>query len=495
MSGSGSDSVRVAPRQIGRYWLFEEIAFGGMASVHLGRSTGDAGFARTVAVKRLHPQYAKDPEFVAMLVDEGRIAERIRHPNVVSVLDVVAANGELLLVMEYVHGESLGKLLATERAAGKRAEPAIVSAVVVGLLQGLHAAHDARDANGTPLGIVHRDVSPENVLVGVDGIPRVLDFGIAMAAERVQTTRDGQLKGKLGYIAPEQLSGKPATPAADVYAAGVVLWQALTGRKLFEGPNEAAIMMEIVQGEVQPPSRFATELPAGVDEVVLKAIARDPASRYASADELASALETALPPAKARDVSRWVNETAKTMLASRSALLARVEREGTETTEGVRAEVSRVSIPVLAGLPAPELTSAGATMSTPAPPKRQRWWLAALAALGLVGLGAGISGLWMAKDGQPASQEAAYAGSVVSAPTVVTKKDAPTASAGEPAIVVAPATSATAVVSSSASPRASAKQPVATSDAKPPAQRGANCNPDYVVDAQGVKRYKKECLR
>lgn len=509
MLETNGPAVRVSPRQIGRYTLHEEIAFGGMASVYLGRSMGDAGFARTVALKRLHPQYARDPEFVAMIVDEGRIAERIRHPNVVNVLDVVAANGELLLVMEYVHGESLGKLLALERAAGRRVEPALLSAVVVGLLQGLHAAHDAKDASGTPLGIVHRDVSPENVLVGVDGVARVLDFGIALAAERVQTTRDGQLKGKLGYVAPEQLSGKPATPAVDVYAAGVVLWQALTGRKLFDGPNEAAIMMEIVQGDLKPPSRYVPDLPPGVDEVVMKAIARDPAERFASADDLASALEAALPPAKTREVSRWVNEVAKQTLASRAALLSRIERDSGDSAEAARAEISRASIPVLpaaavalaspvvsSSAPAPELTSAGATMSTPAPARRQRWWLVALVGVALVGLGATISGLWRSADRPVAAGEAPREGGsagTASAPRV----DAVATEAPAP-VVVAPVASAaaSAVVSASGkAPPSSTTPPAPRADVGPSPPRAPSCSPPYVVDAQGVKRYKKECLR
>ena len=171
-----------------------------MAAVHIGRRLGPAGFSKTVAIKRLHAHFARDPEFVAMFLDEARLAARIEHTNVVSTLDVVTADRELFLVMEYVHGESLEKLIRTSRKEGTQVSPSITSAVVSDLLLGLQAAHEATDERGAPLGIVHRDVSPHNVIVGLDGICRVLDFGVAKAVWRLQSTRDGQLKGKLSFM-------------------------------------------------------------------------------------------------------------------------------------------------------------------------------------------------------------------------------------------------------------------------------------------------------
>jgi len=197
-----------AVRVVGRYALYAEIAAGGMATVHFGRLLGPVGFSRTVAIKRLHPQFAKDPEFVSMFLDEARLAARIRHPNVVPTLDVVATQGELFLVMDYVQGESLSRLIRAARERGHRIPPRIVSSILTGALHGLHAAHEAKNERGEPLNIVHRDISPQNVLVGSDGVPRVLDFGVAKAAGRVQTTREGQLKGKLAYMAPEQIGGQ-----------------------------------------------------------------------------------------------------------------------------------------------------------------------------------------------------------------------------------------------------------------------------------------------
>src|ERR1700709_2034653 len=188
-------------RVVGRYALYGAIAAGGMATVHLGRLLGPVGFSRTVAIKRLHAQFASDPEFVSMFLDEARLAARIRHPHVVPTLDVVALSGELFLVMDYVHGVSLSKLLREVNMKHIPMPIDIVASVLVGALRGLHAAQSAVSERGLPLGIVHRDVSPQNVIVGSDGLARVLDFGVAKASWRIQTTRDGQVKGKLSYMA------------------------------------------------------------------------------------------------------------------------------------------------------------------------------------------------------------------------------------------------------------------------------------------------------
>ena len=213
------------PRIVGHYAIFEELAHGGMASVHLGRLRGAAGFTRTVAIKRLHEQYARDPEFVSMLLDEARLAARIKHPNVVPVFDVVACDGELFLVMEYVAGETLSRLIVASAQQGTRIPVQITAAILIGALTGLHAAHDAVSERGEPLHIVHRDVSPQNLIVGMDGVARVFDFGIAKAAQRGVTTQNGALKGKIGYMSPEQLRGERIDRRSDVFAAGVVLWR------------------------------------------------------------------------------------------------------------------------------------------------------------------------------------------------------------------------------------------------------------------------------
>ena len=243
-----------------------EIASGGMASVHFARLVGPPGFARTVAIKRAHPHLARDPDFALMFLDEARLASRIRHPNVVPTLDVLQTTDELLLVMDYVHGESLWRLLrAAQRAGRARAARRSPRRIVVDTLHGLHAAHEATDEQGAPLGIVHRDVSPQNILVGVDGVARLVDFGIAKAAGRLHSTRDSSVKGKYAYMAPEQVRGEPVSRLTDTYAAAIVFWELLTGERLFAGKTEAETIHKCLVARVQPPSLFVPSSGAKLD--------------------------------------------------------------------------------------------------------------------------------------------------------------------------------------------------------------------------------------
>ncbi|HZU85780.1 MAG TPA: serine/threonine-protein kinase, partial [Polyangiaceae bacterium] len=310
---------------LGRYLVFDEIASGGMATVHFGRLSGPAGFSRVVAIKRLHPNYAKDPDFVAMLLDEARLAARIRHPNVVAMLDIVATGGETLLVMDYVHGESLAKLWRAARAAGEQVDPRVVATIMTGVLHGLHAAHEAKGERGEPLDIVHRDVSPQNILVGADGVARVHDFGVAKAAGRVQTTREGRIKGKLAYMPPEQLHGTSVTRRTDVYAAAVVTWELLTGRRAFGNEHEAAIITAVLAGTLSPPSRVAPHVPPAFDEVVMRGLHRNPARRYATARDMAVELERCIGIASMSEVSSWVHDHAHKDLVRRALRIAAIE--------------------------------------------------------------------------------------------------------------------------------------------------------------------------
>jgi eukaryotic-like serine/threonine-protein kinase len=322
-----------SPQIVGRYAIYGKIASGGMASVHFGRLLGAAGFSRTVAVKRLHAHLAEDPQFLSTMIDEARLAARIHHPNVVPTLDVVAANGELLVVMEYVRGESLARLLRTARAGDGRMPLSVASAIAIGALHGLHAAHEATSDRGTPLGIVHRDVSPQNILVGVDGVARVIDFGVAKAAGRLQTTKNGAIKGKVAYMAPEQLAAGDqryaageVTRAADIYAAGAVLWEMLAGRRLFAAENDAQLVLQVLVGAKDPPSRYARKkIPPLLDDLVMRALAIDPADRFASAKAMAEVLLHVAPPAFPTNVGAWVEDTAREALTRRGAELALIE--------------------------------------------------------------------------------------------------------------------------------------------------------------------------
>lgn len=315
----------MSPIVLGRYAIFDRIAAGGMATVHVGRLVGDAGFARTVAIKRLHPQYALDPEFVAMFLDEARLAARIRHPNVVPTLDVITSDGEPFLVMEYVDGESLSTLLRTARLRGQRVKADVAAGVMVQVLQGLHAAHDARNDHGEPLELVHRDVSPQNVLVGAHGVASVLDFGVAKALGSFHTTRDGQLKGKLGYLSPEQVLGQPVTRRSDLFSAAVVLWEMLSGRRLFQAQNEGAVLRRIIQCPIEPPSAFGANAPPALEAVVMRALSKEPAERFDTALAMVEAIESAGPVGSARTVGDWLRPLVKERLAARARLVAAIE--------------------------------------------------------------------------------------------------------------------------------------------------------------------------
>ena len=315
------------PRVVGRYSIYGEIASGGMASVHFARLAGPSGFGRTVAVKRAHPHLTRDADFVLMFMDEARLASRIRHSNVVSTIDVLNAPNELLLVMDYVHGESLWRLMRAAKERNERIPASIAAAIVIDTLHGLHAAHEAKDERGEPLGIVHRDISPHNILVGVDGVSRIVDFGIAKAAGRLHSTRDSSVKGKYAYMAPEQIRGDAVSRLTDTYAATIVFWELLTGERLFVGKNEAETIHKCLVGRVQPPSLFAPGLEnaSALDEIVRRGLSRDPARRYQTARDMALEIEACVRAVHPSEVGAWVERIARESLQERAAVLAEIE--------------------------------------------------------------------------------------------------------------------------------------------------------------------------
>ena len=314
-------AAKSKPRLIGRYLLCDPIAAGGMAQVHLGRLLGGEGFSRIVAIKQLLPHFAQDEEFVKMFLEEARLLSRIHHPHVVAPIDVVRLDAELFIVMEYVHGDALANL--TKRADAP-VPPRIACAIMSAVLFGLHAGHEACDEGGEPLQIVHGDVSPQNILVGADGLARVVDFGIAKAASRHHTTQNRELRGKLGYFTPEQLRLERTDRRSDVFTAGIVLWELLTGRRLFAGESPAALANEVLSSDILPPSRFV-DTPRELDAIVSQALSLTPADRYATAQQMADELCAALTPATPALVQEWVQALAGAELARRAELVSELE--------------------------------------------------------------------------------------------------------------------------------------------------------------------------
>jgi serine/threonine protein kinase len=287
---SGSHRSSEPSGTLGAYTILTRLASGGMATVFAGTKLGMAGFERLVAIKCCHPHLSHDEEFITMFLDEARLAARIHHPNVVATLDVGSA-AWLYLVMDYVEGDSLAGLLRRARARQTTVPLEVTIRVLLDTLAGLHAAHELRGSDGRSLNLVHRDVSPQNILVGADGISRITDFGIALAAARSTSTQEGKLKGKFSYMAPEQVRGEAATRRIDVFAAGIVLWEALTGRPLFRRKDDVATVNAVLREEVVPPSHIVPSLPRGLDAIVLKALERVPEHRFADAEEFSDALE------------------------------------------------------------------------------------------------------------------------------------------------------------------------------------------------------------
>ena len=322
---SGARVLESDPLLIGRYQLAAQLARGGLATVYVGRLLGDGGLRRTVAVKRLHAQFRTDGDITTMFLDEARVALRVRHPNVVHAVDVVLHEDELFIVMEYVEGASLSQLLRNVGKAKQEIPLDVASGIVANILHGLHAAHTTRDERGVALDIVHRDVSPQNILVGTDGIARVLDFGIAKTVTQAHVTRTNEIKGKLTYMAPEQLLGKPLTRKADIFSAGIVFWETLTGHRLFYGDNDGAIIRSILESPIPPPSSLNPAISPELDAVVLRALEREPSRRFDTAEEMASRIEELVPVASPRTIGLWVKENAAEELRARAELIARVE--------------------------------------------------------------------------------------------------------------------------------------------------------------------------
>jgi len=342
---------------IGKYHLVAELARGGMGIVHLATSHGPGGFQKLLVVKELKPELCQDDSYVAMFLDEARLAARLQHPNIVQTIEVGSEGQRHYMVMEFLDGRSLNRIARRFADRGVFPVGAHLRVISEGL-RGLHYAHDLRDFDGEPMGIVHRDVSPLNVLVTFDGQVKVIDFGIAKSIDSTQETKTGVLKGRIAYMAPEQAWGQPVDRRADVYSAGVMLWEAATGRRLWPGKNEVEILATMLR-EAPPSPRFVRpDTPAALEAICMRALARDPKDRYASAADLVADLEDYLarrPDAMSmRDVGGLVSAVFAEERRKTSALID-------ETLSRVRGSAPRSGV---------MLTLEGHTRGTPSGPSR-----------------------------------------------------------------------------------------------------------------------------
>ena len=460
------------PQRIDRYDLVAEIASGGMATVYLARLSGVGGFRRFVAIKRLHPHLAREREFVEMFLDEARLAAGIHHPNVVPILEVGASERGYYLVMEYIEGDTLARLLARAATSGSRLPIPVGIRIVVDMLSGLHAAHELRDEAGEPTELVHRDVSPQNVLVGVDGNTRITDFGVARAASRLSATRAGQLKGKIAYMAPEQAVGDPYVDRrADVFSSGIVLWEVLAARRLFKAENEAATLSRVISEPIPHICEVNPEIDERIGEIVMRSLERDRDARFPSciefSDELERAAAAATEMAAIRDVAGYIStvigneiaqqrEAVRTWLARSepSQAIPEVDMARLGSTGAPGDQSGMVTAPLSAPLGDPQLETGGRS--------RTPLVVAAAAVLGFVGVGAVVTVL--GRNQTVLIQQVPAAATAEPAPTsgpaevkaeVTVSDTVPTAASGAPssaASVEAPA--ATASATAEAPPKA-----------------------------------------
>ncbi len=314
-------SLHGLPR-VGPYELLRRIGVGGMATVYLARKGGEAGFTRIYALKVMHRHLATQQELVSMLMDEAKIAARITHPNVVSTVDLGHADGAYYIALEYVDGVALDQLLA--RKPNFRPCSMIIP-IAMDALAGLRASHELRGADGEPLELVHRDVTPGNIIVSVDGCASITDFGTAKARARATKTMPGIIKGKVGYVAPEVVFGRAIDPRADIFSMGVLLWNALTGETLYNTDDIAMNIHELVSKPVPAPSEVGLRPSPLFDMPILTALAREPDDRFENAQEMFEALEDALtlfggePPR--RKIGEWVETSFARLLQKRRELM------------------------------------------------------------------------------------------------------------------------------------------------------------------------------
>jgi serine/threonine-protein kinase len=408
-----------------------------MGKVYLARRSGQAGFERYFAIKVMSHQLSEDRDALLMLLDEAHIASRLHHPNVVSVNDIGTYDDGYYLVMDYVEGCTVQQLL--QRNPSYR-PPRLIVPILMEALRGLHAVHTLRDANNELYGVVHRDVSPHNLLLGIDGACRVTDFGIAKARERFTDTQAGVYKGKLAYMSPEQLRGAHVIDQrADIWAAGVTLYTALTGDHPFRSTSDASTLHNVLTGELVAPSRVGLKPPASLDAAVMKALARDPDERYASAHDFEEALrEVAMAEGllgSHPEVAAWVQATYGAELVERRKRVAELPKAESETPNGGMPSLPRLWF---AGDTTNAATGSGSGRQTVGPwnAPRSSWTVTALerpqalARLGLVVLAIAIGGFVALINAKDEPIEAAAAPTL---PSVEESKQTETAAArGEP---------------------------------------------------------------
>jgi serine/threonine-protein kinase len=280
--------------RFGKYTLLNRIAVGGMAEVFLARQEGLEGFEKTICIKRIRPHLSSQPNFVQMFLNEAKLAAQLNHPNIVQIYDLGRVNDSYFIAMEYISGRDMSRIIPKAEKAGIPFPMIYALRIASNVCEGLYFAHTKGDAYGNPLNIVHRDITPENILVSFSGTVKIVDFGIAKANTQLEQTRAGEIKGKLSYMSPEQCMGHQLDARSDIFSFGSVIYEWVTGYKLFTGENEMAILKSIIDGKIYPPSYFKEDVPEAVERILMKALDKDKTKRYQSAWEMQFDIDTYL---------------------------------------------------------------------------------------------------------------------------------------------------------------------------------------------------------
>ena len=379
------------PPRIGRHAVVGYIATGGMAELFLGKEpTG-----RPVVIKRILPHLARQTSFVSMFIDEARIGSRAKHPNLVEVYELGQVGNDLFLVMEYLVGENLAGLVRRLTKRNERMAWGLCAYIVAEVCDGLHAAHELTDEAGNHLELVHRDVSPQNVFVTYGGDVKLLDFGVATAAHRLTQTASGEVKGKYAYMSPEQCRGEPLDRRSDIFSLGIVLYELTTLRRLFKRTNELQVMKAITEEPIPRPTREAPDYPQALEDICVRALARDPAQRYSTAAEMRDDLLKAMQQigldgdpheAIASKLARLFSDR----MAQKRELMERVRR-GEDLTEVLVAEVDeQVDVPMVSAAEGTPLSRVRGATVKPARTKKNRRAVFLVAFLAAVVAGAGV---------------------------------------------------------------------------------------------------------
>jgi serine/threonine-protein kinase len=287
-------STRTGGVRFGKYVLLDRLAVGGMAEIFLARQEGMEGFEKTVVIKRIRPHLSKQKSFVDMFLDEARLAAQLTHPNIVQIHELGQVGDSYFIAMEYVFGRDMARIIPKAERMGIAFPHVYALKIASEVCEGLYYAHQRTDAWGNPLHIVHRDVTPENVFVSFDGAVKILDFGIAKARGQTGQTTVGEIKGKASYMSPEQALGMPLDCRSDIFSLGVVLYEWLTGFRLFTGDSEVAVLRSVSEGKIYGPSYFKPDIPPAVEEVVMRALEKDREKRYPTAWDMQRDLDRVL---------------------------------------------------------------------------------------------------------------------------------------------------------------------------------------------------------